>query len=459
MLVVELPFGDIVGKEGWWDAGSAIVAISLRSELQGTLHSGLNVIEPAVDHAGNLLGRVGGAVAREVVLDVVSVVLAGGGHGVPVLEELMGHIERDVLWLGVSERVKLVQCGLDGDKHLVELGRDDDITVVLVDDFLDVLHEEVELVGFRHSRSDHAGKTVHAVEPSRASTFVLNSHSPRITHGELDRGEQEELGDWRAHVRRALAVALPAGVNSEQSRVLVTEGLLLLHLLPVEVGGIKLDHVLGLSVERQVQNVLFGARLDGGGGEEVSELLVVHQRFFSVWEDAQVRFDHVNVVVPVIGPVPGSVHCHGTILCGGQDRVQECLVVLGAVDVQVVAELEELSWTERPSADDFAQDASTVGIGGDLVGNFLGKFGIVEDVHDGFNGQRFVPVGLDEGQEHLDVKRSHAWQEGHIVTTILCDITVVARALRKVLRHDLECIVITLQISVDAGEGMEDLHG
>jgi hypothetical protein len=52
---------------------------------------------------------------------------------------------------------------------------------------------------------------------------------------------------------------------------------------------------------------------------------------------------------------------------------------------------------------------------------------------------------LNVRQEHLNVE-SHTGK-GHIVTTILCDITEVTRTLREEGAFNLERIVITLQIT------------
>jgi hypothetical protein len=40
-------------------------------------------------------------------------------------------------------------------------------------------------------------------------------------------------------------------------------------------------------------------------------------------------------------------------------------------------------------------------------------------------------IGLNEGEEHLNIERGHAREKGNILASILSNVAVVTRALRK----------------------------
>jgi len=169
--------------------------------------------------------------------------------------------------------------------------------------------------------------------------------------------------------------------------------------------------------------------------------------------------NEIHVVIPMVRPVACTKDGHGMILGLFQNHIDELSVAVLQVahDVQLFAKLKDLSRTERSTIQDIAQYFGTLGVRCELLGNFDSIVGVRETVNNSLDGQRFVAIGLDERQEHLDIKRTHSREKGNVIATILRNIAIVSGALRKVGRIDLERIVITLQITVDTRKRMEHL--
>lgn len=189
-------------------------------------------------------------------------------------------------------------------------------------------------------------ETIHTIQPSRATSFILNSNSVSISHAELNGSKKEELCEGATLESFSFFGSLPAGINANSSSVLVTESLLLCYLLLVKVCRVKLLNVMALAVEGELQNILLAPRLDSGGREKIAKRRIVHHGFFCIRINAQVRLDHVHVVVPMVSPVPGSVDGHGKILCALHQDVDKIFIANRDSDVEQVNKIEELARTE-----------------------------------------------------------------------------------------------------------------
>mmetsp|Transcript_19121 Transcript_19121/g.31683 ORF Transcript_19121/g.31683 Transcript_19121/m.31683 type:complete len:453 (+) Transcript_19121:240-1598(+) len=192
---VLLPLGDIKGEVAWSNSSVTVISVTGTGHLHGTFHTELGLGNPAIQHGDHCLGRDGGFVAREVVLNVVTVRLTGGGNDIPVVEEVFWNIKRHFLRIGISTGIQSIQSPIDSGDHLEEFIWDDDRSLELLDNIANVFQSQVHFVRFWHTTSDHTWKTVHGIVPSRTSTFVLDTHTVGITHRKLDGSEQKELGN------------------------------------------------------------------------------------------------------------------------------------------------------------------------------------------------------------------------------------------------------------------------
>ena len=198
-------------------------------------------------------------------------------------------------------------------------------------------------------------KTVHTIQPSWTTSFVFDSDSVSIPHAELDGSKKEKLGKRATLEGNSLLGSLPASVDADSSGILVTESLLLFGLLSVIVGRVELLYMLALTVKGEGQDVLLASGLDSSSRKEIAERGVIHESFFGVRVDAQVRFDQVQVVVPVISPVSGSVDSHSNIFSACDQSVHHFLVADRNGDVEHVNKIKDLSRAERTSIEDLGQ--------------------------------------------------------------------------------------------------------
>ena len=98
----------------------------------------------------------------------------------------------------------------------------------------------------------------------------------------------------------------------------------------------------------------------------------------------------------MVSPVSSSILRHGAIFGTSQNWLDECVVILGAIDFQLVAKTENLSRTERSSRQNVSQNFGTVVIRGYLSSNPTSIIFVDEKEDDGFNRQGLIAIGLDE---------------------------------------------------------------
>mmetsp|Transcript_10738 Transcript_10738/g.15041 ORF Transcript_10738/g.15041 Transcript_10738/m.15041 type:complete len:1058 (+) Transcript_10738:183-3356(+) len=374
-------------------------------------------------------GRPGHLVAAEGGGEGGAVSLQSGAGLVPVVEVVQGAV------------VQGGQVGPDGLEQGVQLlghrgvhaepGRR-----------VQVVQGAVELESLGGGGAEERGQAVHGVQPAGLAALHLHAHALRVQHGELDRAQQQHLGGQRHLV--ALPGDAPGGLVARAALPGVAG--------PVAGGapGLLVHH--GRHLPRRVpqQHVLDAPGQHVHGRDERLHRVVPQHVRLHVGEDRQVGADQVQVVGPVVAPVAlpeGGVEVL-LRLVRGQVKQRVRVQQQGGV---AVGEHRNVAGGQRLGGEHGPQLRLALGVAGGH-GRRHKRVLVVGGQEPGGGGdcKGVVAVGLDQGVEVQRVAGAHVRLEHDLAPAVLVDVAEVARALGEVRRLDVEGVVVTLQVAVDA---------
>ena len=179
----------------------------------------------------------------------------------------------------------------------------------------------------------------------------------------------------------------------------------------------------------------------------------VQQLLLFVGIDGQIILNQIQVVIPMIAPIPLSESCLDLFVSQGNQSVDQ--LFLAARDLQLITGygIGNLSRCKRP-AQDFGNLSLRVSHMPLHQRMRLLPLPFVNPEGTGTNLQRIIAVHLDQTVKMMYVEVSHGGTEKHVVASILAHVPVIAVALGIILSRNGKEIIIPLRVSVLSAEEM-----
>jgi len=172
---------------------------------------------------------------------------------------------------------------------------------------------------------------------------------------------------------------------------------------------------------------------------------------FTIGVDGQVGVQQIEVVEPVIDPVPFPKLSFETQFSLGDGSLDKSLGRHRQADPPIEDCFQKLAGREGASQQraQFLRAVDQMKCGRQTVR--------WDDEAAAINRQRIVAIGLDQPQEGQHLRVTDGGIQQHVAAPILVDVAIAGIALRVELRRQIKSVVVALEIAVPATVQMVDV--